>query len=342
MGLGLTRHGYERAGIGSPVRSLLDIDFYKLTMGQFIHDRHGDIGTTFELINRDRNIPLAEIIREDRLRDALDTARELYFTDLELDSLRSIRTYGDTLFSEPYLSFLRGLTLPPYELRREGTQYRLTFTGTWAAVSLWETIALAIVSELYYEALERRMTRRERDGAYAMAAERLERKLAELADCPDIRFADFGHRRRHGRAWHEWVVKRCAEALSHQFIGTSDTLFAIQYGLDPIGTNAHELPMILAALADTDQEKRDAQYAVLEGWQKRYGKALRIFLPDTFGTGQFLNSAPGALAHEWDGFRQDSGDPMRAVRLYVSWLRSHGVDPKKNSSSSPTASMFLR
>ncbi|MEI7750090.1 MAG: nicotinate phosphoribosyltransferase [Candidatus Moraniibacteriota bacterium] len=326
---GHTGFAYEGTGTGSPIRSLLDIDFYKFTMGQFIHDLYRDIGTTFELINRDADIPLAEIIGEKRLRDALDSARKLRVTDGELDSLRNMRTYGENLFSEPYLSFLKRLSLPPYELRREGDQYRLSFSGPWAAVSLWETVALAIVSELYYEALERCMTQKERNAAYALAEERLEQKLALLAASPDIRFADFGHRRRHGRAWHEWVVKRCAESLPDQFLGTSDTLLAIRYGVNPIGTNAHELPMVLATLAETDQEKRDAQYAVLEGWQRRYGKAFRIFLPDTFGTGQFLEGAPRTLAHEWDGFRQDSGDPMRAVGLYVSWLRSHGVDPKE-------------
>jgi nicotinate phosphoribosyltransferase len=311
-----------------PVQSLLDIDFYKFTMGQFIQQSYPSTIVTFELINRDTDIPLARIVSETDLRAALDFARSLRFSENELDELRNVRTYGDSLFSEHYLSFLKEVSLPPYVLQKIGDQYRLSFTGKWAEVSLWETIALAIISELYYDSLRRDMSSRAVREMHRLAEERIEIKLRELAAHPDIRFADMGHRRRNSRLWHEYVVKRCAVMLPKQFIGTSDTLFALRHGLTPIGTNAHELPMILTALARTDQEKRVAQYTVLQEWQKLYGEPLRIFLPDTFGTEQYLKNAPAELALGWRGFRQDSGDPMRAVRLYSEWLRSHGVDPR--------------
>ena len=312
-----------------PIQSLLDIDFYKFTMGQFIWQSYPETLVTFELINRDAGIPLARIIAEERLREALDHARTLCFSPGELDALRNIRTYGKALFSEGYLSFLKGGSLPPYNLEKRGDQYHLSFTGPWAAVSPWETIAIAIISELYYESLRQGMRPQDVNLMRRLAKERLERKLEELARHPDIRFADMGQRRRNGRTWHEYVVRKCATSLPDQFLGTSDTLFATRYGLTPIGTNAHELPMVLTALAGTDEGKRDAQYAALRGWQELYGEPLRIFLPDTFGTGQYLKNAPAWLASEWRGFRQDSGDPMRAVGLYMEWLRSHDVDPRE-------------
>ena len=38
--------------------------------------------------------------------------------------------------------------------------------------------------------------------------------------------------------------------------------------LEAIGTNAHELPMVYAALAKSDDELRAAPYRVLEDWAR--------------------------------------------------------------------------
>ena len=81
-------------------------------------------------------------------------------------------------------------------------------------------------------------------------------------------------------------------SLGDSFTGSSNTYLAYKHDLEAIGTNAHELPMALAALAKDDEELRAAQYRVLELWQKSYGGELLIMLPDTFGTTQFLSEAP--------------------------------------------------
>ena len=117
--------------------------------------------------------------------------------------------------------------------------------------------------------------------------------------------------------------------LGKQIVGTSNTLLASRYNLTPIGTNAHELPMVLVALAQNDVAKRAAQYEVLSHWQGLYGIGLRVFLPDTYTTAQFLEHAPEWLARDWRGMRQDSGDPFKAAHLYINWLKRHGVDPRE-------------
>ena len=59
-------HGWRLDPI---VRSLLDTDFYKLLMGQLIHDRYPDVPVTFGLINRTKSVALAELIDEaERIR----------------------------------------------------------------------------------------------------------------------------------------------------------------------------------------------------------------------------------------------------------------------------------
>ena len=60
-------------------------------------------------------------------------------------------------------------------------------------------------------------------------------------------------------------------ALGPSLSGTSNTFLAYKYDLEAMGTNAHELPMAMAALADGDEELHESQYRVLELWQKSYG-----------------------------------------------------------------------
>ncbi len=310
-----------------PVRSLMDIDFYKFTMGQMIHKLFKDTQVTFKLINRDKGVPLASIVPEGELGKYLDHAQTLRFDRTDLAWLRGTDVYGINMFSEDYIQFLKNFKLPPYTLKRVDDQYELTFRGDWESVSMWETIALAIISELYYRQLMSNLTRYELDVLYARAKARLWEKLEQLSRCSGIRFADFGQRRRHSFLWQEWVIGACKEMLQGQFTGTSNTWMAFHHNLMPIGTSAHELPMVQAALAESDEEKRAAQYRILEHWQELYGKGLRIFLPDTYGTAQFLTGAPKWVAHEWRGMRQDSGDPVRAARSYIEWLKKHGINP---------------
>ncbi len=117
-------------------------------------------------------------------------------------------------------------------------------------------------------------------------------------------------------------------ALGDSISGTSNTFLAYKHDLEAMGTNAHELPMAMAALADDDEALHQSQYRVLELWQKSYGGELLIMLPDTFGTTQFLAGAPDWVA-DWTGQRCDSKDPFVAGDEYIAWLISRGRDPRR-------------
>ena len=66
--------GPSGVGKGTLIRSLLDTDFYKLLMLQMIREFYPDQRVTFSVINRTRNVRLAEIIDEGELRAQLDHA----------------------------------------------------------------------------------------------------------------------------------------------------------------------------------------------------------------------------------------------------------------------------
>lgn len=311
-----------------PVRSLMDVDFYKLTMGQVIFRHFRGTEVTFQLIIRDPNIQLSRFVSEEDLRAVFDYAMGLRFTKTDLYYLRGIEIdlYEKYMFGEDYLGFLAEFRLPKYSIKVHRGAFVISFTGDWAEVSMWETIALAIISELYYRAILRNVPKYTLENIYRRAQVRAYDKLEKLQRCPRVRFADFGQRRRHSFLWQEWVIGLCRDMTGDQFIGTSNTWMAFHHDMVPIGTNAHELPMVLTALANSDGEMRYAQYRVLELWQETYGQGLRVFLPDTYGSTQFFANAPDWVKG-WRGHRQDSGEPLAEAAKYVLWLKERGIDP---------------
>ncbi len=319
-------HGWRLDPI---VRSLLDTDFYKLLMLQMIRNVHPTVDATFTLINRTRSVRLADIIDEGELRAQLDHARTLRFDKRELIWLAGNSFYGEArMFAADFIAWLADFGLPEYELRTVDGQFELRFAGPWTHTTMWEVPALAIVNELRSRAALKGRGRFELDVIYARAKARLWDKVERLAALPDLVLSDFGTRRRHGFLWQRWCVEALQEGLGDRFIGTSNVLLAMDAGLEAIGTNAHELPMVLAALADDDAGIAAAPYRVLEEWQRHYRGNLLVVLPDAFGTAAFLRGAPDWVA-DWTGFRPDSAPPITAGEAIIDWWTAHGRDPRE-------------
>ncbi|KQT85382.1 nicotinate phosphoribosyltransferase [Aurantimonas sp. Leaf443] len=311
------------------VRSLLDTDFYKLLMLQMIRGLHPQVDVTFSLINRTRRVRLAELIDERELRAQLDHARSLRFTKREMIWLAGNTFYGTRqIFRPDFLEWLADFRLPPYELRVVDGQFELDFHGSWTDTMMWEIPALAIVNELRSRAAMKDLKRFELDVLYARAKAKMWEKVERLQALPGLRISDFGTRRRHSFLWQRWCVEALKEGLGDRFLGSSNVLLAMETDLEAIGTNAHELPMVLAALAESETALRQAPYEVLREWQSYYDGNLLIVLPDTFGTASFLKSAPPWLAR-WTGFRPDSAPPIEGGEEIIRWWRSMGEDPRE-------------
>ena len=333
MPLDLATRVYDHSfRIDPVVRTLLDTDFYKLLMQQMIWKLHRDRRVTFGLINRSTHIRLGESIDERELIEQLDHARSLRFAKNELIWLAGNTFYGKKQIFEPaFMEYLAGFHLPPYELRKKDGQFELHFDGPWCETTMWEVPALAILNELRARAAMKGMTRFELDVLYARAKAKLWGKvdrLRVLRDEGQLRLADFGTRRRHGFLWQRWCVEALQEGLGKSFIGTSNVKHAMDTGVEAIGTNAHELPMVYAALAPDDAALRQAPYAMLADWAKLYDGNLLIMLPDTFGTTAFLSGAPDWVA-DWRGGRPDSRPPMEGAQELMDWWKSRGRDPRQ-------------
>ncbi|HZB88947.1 MAG TPA: nicotinate phosphoribosyltransferase [Terracidiphilus sp.] len=310
-------------------RSLLDTDFYKLLMLQFIWKHFPSTRATFTVTNRTASIPLGDIVNLDELREQLEHTRSLRFAKSELIWLAGNSFYGRRGIFEPaFLAWLeRDFRLCDFDLAIEDGQISLRFDGLWSESTMWEIYALSVIDELKTRASVKHLSELELDILYARAKTRLWEKMARLRGVPSLSVSDFGTRRRHSFLWQEYVVSAMRDVLGPAFAGTSNTFLAYKHDLEAIGTNAHELPMALAALADTPEDLHSAQYRLLELWQQTYQGEMLILLPDTFGTTQFFENAPDWVAR-WTGQRIDSKDPFVAGDDYIQWLSDHGVDPR--------------
>ncbi len=310
------------------VRSLIDTDFYKLLMCQSIFRNKPDTTVTFSLINRSTAIRLGDLIDEGELREQLDHVRTLSLSRGESTWLRGNTFYGKRqMFRSDFMEWFEGLRLPPYTLEKRDGQFELTFEGRWPEVMLWEIPALSILMELRSRAVLETLGRFELQVLYARAMTKLWEKIERLRATPGLRIADFGTRRRHSFLWQDWCVQAMQEGLEGAFAGTSNCLIAMRSELEAIGTNAHELPMVYSALANSDAELAQAPYQVLADWHEEHDGNLRIMLPDTFGTEGFLRNAPDWLA-SWTGIRIDSGDPATGAETAIRWWQERGEDPR--------------
>ncbi|WP_299204352.1 nicotinate phosphoribosyltransferase [uncultured Tateyamaria sp.] len=311
------------------VRSLIDTDFYKLLMCQSVFRNKPDTQVTFSLINRSKHVPLAKLIDEGELREQLDHIRSLSLRRGESTWMRGNTFYGKRqMFTPEFMDWFEALRLPAYHLERRDDQYELTFEGSWPEVMLWEIPALAVLMELRGRAVLNEMGKFELEVLYARAMTKLWEKIERLRGHNGLRVADFGTRRRHSFLWQDWCVQAMGEGLGAQFAGTSNCLIAKNRDLEAIGTNAHELPMVYSALAQTDAELAQAPYDVLSDWHDEHDGNLRIILPDTYGTEGFLAHAPDWLAG-WTGIRIDSGDPATGAEVAIKWWQDRGEDPRE-------------
>ncbi len=273
MIINLARRAHDHNWELDPItRSLLDTDFYKLLMLQFIWKQFPNTSASFSFINRSVEVHLGDLIDADELREQLDQTKKLRFHKSELIWLAGRYLLWTTRIFEPaFLEWLeRDFRLSDYELSVQDGQFTLSFRGLWTETTMWEIYALSAISELQTRASLKRLSEFELDILYARAKTKLWEKMERLRGVPGLKVSDFGTRRRHSFLWQEYVVKAMSDVLGSSFTGTSNTYVAYQHDLEAIGTNAHELPMALAAMAKDDEELKTAQYRLLELWQQTY------------------------------------------------------------------------
>jgi len=309
--------------------SLLDLDFYKLTMAQVAWRHFPNVCVRYAFKNRTKDVPLAEIISEADLRRELEQVRSLKFRDDELDYLRESKYIPKGLFKSDFLQQLLDLRLPPVEIRKEGNTYAIEVEGLWHEAIWWETMILAIVNELYYREMMKRQNL-DWPSVRSLGQENLMRKISILTHhYPEVRFSDFGTRRRFSREWHEEVLRKLAAHAPNHLLGTSNVHLAYYLDMKPIGTFAHEMYMAFSGIFhENDDDIRNSHNRVLQYWWQEYGESLSIALTDTYGTDFFFRDFTPEQARLWRGLRHDSGDPIKFGKKAIAFYEKLGIDPK--------------
>ncbi|MEJ8591119.1 nicotinate phosphoribosyltransferase [Riemerella anatipestifer] len=293
------------------LKSIIDNDFYKITMQNAVVKLFPTARVKYEFINRGKHFFPEGFANE--LRKAVDSMAELKLTKKEKLYLQETCPYLDL----PYLDFLEGYHYDPSEVKivQEGNDIKVSVEGLWYRTILWEVPLLALISELHYQ-----MNKMERDSNETVVHNTVEksRKLNELG----VTFAEFGTRRRHSYKVHQLVMEALMEEKG-QFIGTSNVHFAMKYGVKPIGTHAHEWFMFHAA----EYGFKMANQLALEHWVDVYRGDLGVALSDTYTTEVFFRQFDKKFAKLFDGVRHDSGDPIEFAKKTIEHYESFGINP---------------
>lgn len=294
------------------LKSILDNDFYKITMQNAVVKLFPTDKVKYEFINRGKHEFPKGFAEE--LRKCVDAMAELKLTKAEKQFLKETCPYFDL----PYLDFLEGYHYDPSEVKitQTETDLKVSVEGLWYRTILWEVPLLALISELHYK-----MSDLERDSNEMVIQNTVEKskKLNDLG----VTFAEFGTRRRHSYKVHELVVKTLIDEKKGQFIGTSNVHFAMKFGVKPIGTHAHEWFMFHAA----EYGFKMANQLALEHWVDVYRGDLGVALSDTYTTEVFFRQFDKKFAKLFDGVRHDSGDPIEFAKKTIKHYESFGINP---------------
>ncbi len=149
------------------------------------------------------------------------------------------------------------------------------------------------------------------------------RQINGVAD-PEFRIADYGTRRRFSRAWQDEIVRTLKRSIGPKLVGTSNVMLAMQDGLTPLGTMAHEY---LQACQAVGPRLRDSQAFAFNMWAREYRGDLGIALSDVCGMDAFLRDFDLFFCKLFDGVRHDSGDPFEWGEKLIAHYQKMRIDP---------------
>ena len=294
------------------IESILDNDLYKFTMQQAVHMLYPRVDVEYEFINRS-NTAFPKGFAE-KLHLEIERMQTFRLTPNEKNYLNQT-----CYFMTPvYLDFLEHYTFDPGEvsISQDNNNLMVTIKGPWYRTILWEVPLMAIISELYFVMTNAR-TLPDRD------IKAINLNKARILTENNIRYADFGTRRRFSSSGHEALIRDILALENNTLIGTSNVNLARIFNIKPIGTMAHEWIMFHGVL----NGYRMANPTAVEAWATAFHGHLGIALTDTFTTQVFLSTFDTLHAKLFDGVRHDSGDPIAFIERIIEHYKKLHIDP---------------
>ncbi len=307
------------------IKSLLETDLYKFSMGQAIYHNFPSYETIWTFKCRNEDVKFTEEMVSE-IKEQIRAYCELRFTEEELAYLGKI-----TWFKKSYIDFLR-LWHPRYEdfIIDDNANCGLNIetTGTWLNTSMYEIPTLAIVNEVYYN------MKYDNEELMDSYREKLKEKIESLSSGKYniSAFSEFGLRRRLCAEAQELAVRELAAADlgESKFVGTSNVYLAKKFGVTPVGTMAHEWIMCVGQGDHAHNPAYSNRYS-MKFWVKEYGVQNGIALTDAITTDCFLRDFDLQYATLFSGVRHDSGDPIAWGEKMLDHYKKLGIDATRKT-----------
>jgi nicotinate phosphoribosyltransferase len=309
------------------IHSLLDTDFYKLTMMQVVLHQYASawVRYSFKWRNWDEmhlTFPLQDF--KIKVDEQIDRLCELRFTDGEVNYVDSIR-----FFKPDFIEYLRLFQLNRTYINTyiEDGQLKINIEGPWLNTILYEIPVLAIISELYSSLHGVDDNTWMQEGRKRLK-DKIDLLSKSIVGDRRFNFAEFGTRRRASYSWQQIVLEYLVNNCGQNLVGTSNVHFAMKLGIKPIGTMAHEF---FQAHQQLGPRLVDSQKVALQSWADEYRGDLGIALSDTMGFDKFLKDFDRFFSLLFNGCRQDSGDPIEWTEKLIAHYNKMRIDPKTKS-----------
>ncbi len=298
------------------IQSILDNDLYKFTMQQAVHMLYPRVHARYEFINRGKTLFPDGFAH--KIRNEVDK-----MADFSLSQDQKAFLEKTCYFLTPvYLDFLESYRYDPDQVKisQDKGVFYLNITGPWYKTILWEVPLMSIISETFFS-----LTHQKPQPVSKRHATNLEK--ARVLKDNNVKFADFGTRRRFSAKNHELLIHDLLSISDDSFTGTSNVHFAHKFNIKPLGTLAHEWFMFHAILNGYQMANPSSQ----DAWVKVYHGDLGIALTDTYTTDVFLSTFDTLHAKLFDGVRQDSGNPFSFVDKMIQHYKKLHVDPSSKT-----------
>lgn len=297
------------------ITSILDTDLYKFTTSYAYMRMFPLAQGKFKFYDRAKKTIVTDEMLSD-ITQKISNLAMLKLTDSEMhfmcDKCRFIPPY--------YWKWLKAFRYDTRTLsiwKDENNYLQIEVSGLLHEITLWEVPILAVVSEVFTAA---------KGNVHLADAKSILLNNLDSLD-PNVKFSEFGTRRRASKNIQDGVIRTLMEQVPNQLTGTSNCHFAHLYGLKPMGTHPHEWFMFHGAMYGYEH----ANYMALENWINTYDGDLGIALTDTYTTDVFYRNFSKKHSKLFDGVRHDSSDPFVFGWKTIDHYDRQNINPKSKT-----------
>lgn len=314
----------------SIIKSLFDLDLYKITVHQIVFHRFNNLITEYEFKCRNEtNVLPKKYINPKTLREEINKLENLQLQPDELEWMQK-----QDYFSPEYINYMKHFRLDPkshIEINETPTGFQIkTKQAPQLQVMLFETLILSIFNELYAKGWAK-ANNVSWKSILKTGHNILESKMQLLQQKRElgtlVPYMEFGTRRRASYEWQNETIKFQKEHNPQGLLGTSNIHFGIKHNLKILGTFGHEFPMMLQGI----YAPHTSQSRAFKHWLEEYHGLWGTALGDTLGDEKFFSDFELQYARAYQGVKHDSGCPVKYGQQIINMYNNYNINPKSKN-----------